>query len=74
MNEMKRYATVEDTSEIYGLSVYFLRQGIRAGWIPHIKCGCKNMININKLAEVLDAKEERSSISGAERTGEKNLP
>lgn len=54
MCEKKRFLTIEDTAEETGLSVYYLRQGIRAGWIPHIKCGCKSMINIAKLIEMLD--------------------
>ena len=52
---IKRFLTIEETAELTGLSVYYLRQGIRTGKIPHIKCGCKNMINLPKLIELLDA-------------------
>lgn len=55
MNEMKRFLTIEETAERTGLSVYYIRQGIRAGKIPCIKCGCKNMINYVKLIEILDS-------------------
>lgn len=51
----KRFLTIEETAEQTGLSVYYLRQGIRKGWIPHIKCGNKSMINYAKLIELLDA-------------------
>ena len=51
MSEIKRFLTIEQTAEQTGLSVYYLRQGIRAGWIPHIKCGNKSMINFAKLIE-----------------------
>ena len=51
----KRFMTVDETAEHTGLSVYYLRQGIKAGWVPHIKCGCKYMVNIVKLLEILDA-------------------
>ena len=54
MSEVKRFLTIEETAEHLGLAVYFIRQGIRQGWIPHIKCGCKTMINIQKLIEILD--------------------
>ena len=52
----KRFLTIEETANQTGLSVYYLRQGIRAGWIPHIRCGCKAMINYAKLIEMLDMK------------------
>lgn len=55
MNENRRFLTIEETAEQTGLSVYYLRQGIRNGWIPHIKCGCKSMINYAKLIEILDS-------------------
>ena len=59
----KRFLPIEETAEVLGLSVFFIRQGIRAGWIPHIKCGCKNMINIAKLIEILDSE----SVNGNRR-------
>lgn len=49
------FQTIEKVSEVTGLSVFYLRQGIRTGKIPHIKCGCKNMINLPKLIEQLNA-------------------
>lgn len=55
METLKRFQTIEEVAEVTGLSVYYLRQGIRTGRIPHIKCGCKNMINLPKLIELLDA-------------------
>ena len=55
METTKRFLTIEETADQTGLSVYYLRNGIRSGWIPHIKCGCKNMINIARLIDILDA-------------------
>ena len=55
---IKRFMPVEETAEYTGLSVYYLRQGIRTGKIPFVKCGCKSMINIPKLIELLDAESE----------------
>ena len=56
----KRFLTIEETAEKTGLSVYFLRQGIKSGWIPHIRCGCKAMINFPKLIEILDSESVNS--------------
>lgn len=56
MSESKRFLTIEETADQTGLSVYFIRQGIKSGWIPFIRCGCKAMINIAKLTEILDEK------------------
>ena len=50
----KRFLTIEETADQLGLAVFYLRQGIRSGWIPHIKCGKKSMINVIKLIEILD--------------------
>ena len=55
MEAEKRFLTIEETAEQTGLSVYYLRQGVKTGRIPHIKCGCKSMINVIKLIEILDA-------------------
>lgn len=55
MSENRRFLTIEETAEQTGLSVYYLRQGIRNGYIPHIKCGNKSMINYAKLIEFLDS-------------------
>ena len=52
--EFKRFMSIEETALETGLAVFFIRQGVRAGWIPHIKCGNKAMINIPKLIEILD--------------------
>lgn len=55
MDTIKRFLTFDETADQTGLSVYYLRQGVRNGWIPHIKCGCKTMINYAKLIEILDS-------------------
>ena len=60
-NQLKRFAPIEETAEHFGLSIYFIRQGIRAGWIPHIRCGNKAMINIPKLIAILDEQSVNGS-------------
>ena len=53
-NQLKRFASIEETAEQFGLSIYFIRQGVRAGWVPFIRCGNKAMVNVQKLAQLLD--------------------
>ena len=54
MDEIKRFLTIEETAEKTGLSMYYLRQGIKTGRFPFIRCGNKAMINFPKLIEILD--------------------
>ena len=60
MVEIKPFQPVGETSEMLGLSIYFLRQGIKNGTIPFIRCGNKALINVPKLIEQLDAESVNS--------------
>ena len=31
-----------------------IRAGIKAGWIPHVQCGVKSLINYDKLVKILE--------------------
>lgn len=31
-----------------------IRVGLKTGWIPHIKCGNKSLINYDKLVKILE--------------------
>ena len=66
MNESKRFLTIMETAEQTGLSVHYIRQGIRNGWIPFIRCGNKAMINFPKLIAILDKASEEGQIEGSE--------
>ena len=50
----KRFMSIDETAMETGLSTYFIRQGVREGWIPHIKCGNKRMVNLPKFLEIID--------------------
>lgn len=52
----KRFLTIKETADVTGLSMYYLRQGIHAGWVPYVRCGSKIMVNILLLIEKLDEK------------------
>ena len=44
-----------------GLSSYYLRQGCRDGWIPHIRCGNKVVINMRLFLPILDSISQQGS-------------
>ena len=43
------FMSIVDASKVTGVSVYALRKGVRAGWIPCVKSGCKTIINVPEL-------------------------
>lgn len=51
------FQKIGDASRTTGLSQFFLRQGCKAGTVPHIKSGTTYMINIPALLRKLDADE-----------------
>lgn len=53
-NKMKMFSDISEASELFGLSQHFLRNGIKAGTIPHIKSGCKYYINVPLFIEQLN--------------------
>jgi len=50
----KRFHTIAETSELSGLSVFYIRSGVKSGLIPHIRCGNKAMIDYPKFMQMLD--------------------
>ena len=52
--EEKKFLTIQEAAERTGLAVYYIRQGIKKGKIPYIRCGNKAMVNIKKFLEMLD--------------------
>lgn len=55
--------TVDKTAEVFGLSKWYIRQGLKAGTIPHIRCGRKILINIPQLRAELDEQTKRSLVN-----------
>lgn len=47
------FVGLEDAANITGLSQYYLRQGCKAGTMPHIRCGTSYKINLPKLLDQL---------------------
>lgn len=46
--------TIRQTAKTGILPENALRQGVKAGWIPHIQAGNKVLINYNRLVAVLE--------------------
>lgn len=53
-NPAQRYQTIENACRTTGLSQYFLRNGCKAGTVPHVKSGRVYMIDVPALYEMLE--------------------
>jgi len=51
------FMSVDDACRVTGLSRYYLRNGCRAGTIPHIKSGRAIYINVPALLKTLGVPE-----------------
>lgn len=47
------FQTIPEASKTTGLSKYFLREGCKAGTVPHIMSGTTYYVNIPKLLQQL---------------------
>ena len=50
----KLFCTISEVAHSTGLSSYYIRQGVKEGWIPHIRCGNKIMVNMRLFLPMLD--------------------
>ena len=53
--ERKPFLKIADAATVTGLSQYYLRQGCKAGTIPHIKSGSVYFVNVPALLRELGA-------------------
>ena len=51
---MKPFMTINQASEASGLSAFYIRHGVKSGFIPSVKCGNKYLINYQKFIEKMD--------------------
>jgi len=58
MNEAP-FQRIKDAAKATGLSAYFLRNGCKAGTIPHIMNGPTYLINVPALLEKLDVESRQ---------------
>ena len=52
--ELPVFVNINTASKASGLSVFFIRAGVKAGTIAHLKSGKKFLINLPRLLETLD--------------------
>ena len=53
-NPNAKFQTIQNACRTTGLSQYFLREGCKAGTVPHIKSGRVYMIDIEALYQQLE--------------------
>lgn len=53
--ERKPFLKISDAATVTGLSQYYLRQGCKAGTVPHIKSGSVYFVNVPALLRELGA-------------------
>ena len=58
-----RFQSINDTAYLTGLSRASIRKGCKAGTTPHIRAGCKYLVNVPKFVELLD----RASVDSMNR-------
>lgn len=52
-SQLHYYVTLTKASEVTGLSSCYIRSGVKANTIPHIKCGNRYMVNLPMFLENL---------------------
>ena len=61
---VRPFLGLQEAAEVTGLSVYYLRNGCRAGTIPHILAGNEYRVNIAALLDQMEVPYERLRIGG----------
>ena len=57
----KPFQSIKDACNSTGLSQHFLRQGVIAGTIPHIRAGKKIFVNVPLLIQQMNAESVKST-------------
>ena len=57
----KPFQTVKETANTTGFSQFFIRNGVRAGTIPHIKVGEKFLINVPAFLQLMDEQSRKGA-------------
>lgn len=58
-NPAARYQSIEHACRTTGLSQYYLRNGVKAGTVPHVRCGRVYMVDVPRLYEVLEQQQKK---------------
>lgn len=52
------FLSIERACEVTGLSQYYLRNGCKSGFVPHVRSGRSYLVNVPALLRKLDAESE----------------
>lgn len=62
----KPFMSIEEAAETTGLSTFYLRNGCKAGSVPHVKSGKKYLVNVSALLQSLGV--PMKSVEAGEKT------
>ena len=57
-NDRAPYQRIKEACRITGLSQHFLREGCKAGTVPHVMAGRTYLVNVPALLRILDKRAE----------------
>lgn len=60
----KPFQGIRETANTTGFSQFFLRNGVRNGNIPHIRCGEKILVNVPAFLALMDEQSKKSAEAG----------
>lgn len=64
MNDVP-FMKIRDACTATGLSMFFLRNGVKDGSIPHIRSGSAYYINVEALLEMLDEQSRETGTTAS---------
>lgn len=64
INFQQQFVTVKQAVKITGLSEHYIRKGLKAGKVPHIKVGKKYLINLPLFTEWLEKESREGGANG----------
>lgn len=64
INIVPPFQTIKQTVKTVGCSEHFLRDGVKAGRIPHIRNGAKYLLNVPALLNQLNEMSKVGGVSG----------
>lgn len=59
-NPAARFQNIAHACRTTGLSQYYLRNGCKAGTVPHVKQGRVYMVDVKRLYEVLERQQKEA--------------
>ncbi len=57
----KPFQGIKETANATGFSQFFIRNGVKAGKIPHIRCGEKILVNVPAFLQQMDEQSRKGA-------------